>query len=399
MEQRSEEKQINIYRYICMVICVLISLLFSFLRKLSADLILRNVIIIIALLIFVIFVYNAEKVNGYNERKIVSSDKRFSIILIIGFAISGALSFLPFWVCSYVFIFVTFSLCLGRYLGLLYSILLLTNSFLLNQNENFLDYLVFLIPGLLACFLFSYVNDEFKVIYPLTITLIIQFVMVSLKEFVFGSDRFTFDLVYKPIANLFINFVLLIIALKLLSVIMNRSRCRMQDIIDSEFELMIRLKEELGEDFNLVVYTALLCSKISLKLKLDEIVVKALGYYHKVNVLANENNWEEIAKLLYEKNIPDNIIYLLKEYFESGECGVKSKENVVLILTESMISSVRYLFVKNKDASVDYEKLANAVVDKKFASGMFDESQISYEDVSAIRKTLAEEKMFYDYLR
>ncbi len=399
MERRNEEKQINIYEYICLAACIIICLIYGFIFRLSSREIFKNTVIVTILLILILFVFYVEKLNNHFEGKVICSNKQFAITLIIGFAISGAIAFLPFWACSFIFIFTAFSLGMGRYLGILCSILLLTNSFLLNQNESFLDYLVFLIPGIVASFLFSYIDEEFKVMPPLCISIIIQFVLLSLKEVLYSSEGFSAGLFVKPLISTGIAIILMLIILRLFSFAMNRTRGRMQDIIDSEFELMRRLKEELGEDFNLAVYTAILCAKIAKNIGLDETTVKALGYYHKVNVLATENKWEAVSQLLDEYKIPDNIIALLKEYFEAGECGVKSRENVLLILTESMISSVRYLFIKNKEATVDYEKLANAVIEKKFASKMFDESKISYEDISIIRSNLVQEKMIYDFLR
>ena len=97
--------------------------------------------------------------------------------------------------------------------------------------------------------------------------------------------------------------------------------------------------------------------------------------------------------------IPEEVIDLLEEYHYSKDDGVYSRNTAVLIIAETVISSVSYLFSKDKDANINYDKLIGTILDKKLESGIFSNSKLTFEDMNIIKKTLCEEKLFYDFLR
>jgi len=87
----------------------------------------------------------------------------------------------------------------------------------------------------------------------------------------------------------------------------------------------------------------------------------------------------------------------LKEYLDGSE--IKSREIAVLLFADTVISSIKYLFSKNKDTDIDYDKLINKIIDKKLESGILSNSRVSFEDMNIIRNALVDEKLFYDFLR
>ena len=62
------------------------------------------------------------------------------------------------------------------------------------------------------------------------------------------------------------------------------------DINDPECPLLVELKNVSKPEYYHTIHTAYLCSRIALQLKLDDAVVKACAYYHKIGLLKGENN-------------------------------------------------------------------------------------------------------------
>ena len=76
------------------------------------------------------------------------------------------------------------------------------------------------------------------------------------------------------------------------------------DINDPECPLLVELKNVSKPEYYHTIHTAYLCSRIALQLKLDDAVVKACAYYHKIGLLKGENNWENAEQILAGNQIP-----------------------------------------------------------------------------------------------
>ena len=170
------------------------------------------------------------------------------------------------------------------------------------------------------------------------------------------------------------------------------------DINDPESPLLVKLKEHSKEEYYHAIHTAYLCDRIAKKLDLDDAVAKAGGYYHKIGVLKGESNWENARLVLEEYQYPENVNRILKEYLDNNE-RIILKETVVLLIADTVISSITYLFQKDSKAQLDYDKLIQAVFKKKAESGLCNYSMISLGELEEMKKILSEEKLYYDFLR
>ena len=99
-----------------------------------------------------------------------------------------------------------------------------------------------------------------------------------------------------------------------------------------------------------------------------------------------------------EYEYPQTVYRVLKEYLDKDEKLVM-KETIVLMIADTVISSISYLFSKDSKAQIDYEKLIQAVFKKKFESGLFQYSMISLGELEEMKKILTEERLYYDFLR
>lgn len=131
---------------------------------------------------------------------------------------------------------------------------------------------------------------------------------------------------------------------------------------------------------------------------MDDAVVKACGYYHRIGTMKGENSWENVSSTLEEYHFPSEVLNVLKEYIDNNE-KILSRETVVLLFCDTLITTINYLFSKEPQIQIDYQKIVNAIFKKKLESGMIDYSNISLGDLQEMKKILVEEKLYYDFLR
>ena len=127
-------------------------------------------------------------------------------------------------------------------------------------------------------------------------------------------------------------------------------------------------------------------------------MARAGGYYHKIGLLKGQNTWENTKQVLTEAEFPEQVHVILKEYLDKDE-RIHSKETVILLISDTVISSISYLFSKDPTAQLDYEKLVQAVFKKNEENGLIRYSQISLGELEEMKKILAEERLYYDFLR
>ena len=102
--------------------------------------------------------------------------------------------------------------------------------------------------------------------------------------------------------------------------------------------------------------------------------------------------------MLEDYEIPDKVMVILEEYLNKDE-DIVSKETAILLISDTIISSISYLFSKDANVSLDYEKLIQAVFKKKMDSGILNHNNLSLRELEEIKKILMEEKLYYDFLR
>lgn len=397
MTQKDQNKSGFIYRMIMVISTFIIVGMAGFFYKIDFSNIVGNLLIISILLISGIFA-----ISLYEKRDSFLTGNTSVLKLFITYELFliASVMYPLFPDSEWLFLpaFISIMLFSNEIIGVLLGTTLLVISLLLSQSTDIVTFVVFLAPGILGIILFSSIDEEFKVLYPLVISLGLQFLALCIKDILLSEREFDFFLLLMPFVNILISSAIIIFSLKMFSFTLFNKNDRCLDIIDPEFELLVNLRNESKEDYDHAIYTALLCSKMAGWIGLDQNLTKACGYYHKIGLLAKSISWEDINELLVQYDFPKNVVSLLKEYNDSKE-SIKSKEMVVVLLADTVISSIRYLFMKDKEAVIDYDKLINAIIDKKINSGIISESKISYEEISIIRKKLVDENTFYDFLR
>ena len=324
---------------------------------------------------------------------------RFTILYF--FFLTGRVVFPMFpaggW--PYVAIFTGLMLFSGQLIAVCAGCNLLFISMLLSPSSSTDLFVIYFISGMAGVLLFSALDESFRVWLPLMIALMVQFIGLSLHEVLLVNEAFHPEMFLVPAVNILINLILLLILLKFFSFsIIYRTRDTYMDINDPECPLLVKLKEFSKEEYFHAIHTAYLCDRIAKKLSLDDAAAKAGGYYHKIGILKGENSFENVKLVLEDYEIPDKVMVILEEYLNKDE-DIVSKETAILLISDTIISSISYLFSKDANASLDYEKLIQAVFKKKMDSGILNHNNLSLRELEEIKKILMEEKLYYDFLR
>ncbi len=324
---------------------------------------------------------------------------RFAVLYLCFLACSVMFPLLPESGWTFLVIYVGLMLFSNQFTGLCAGSTLLLLTLLLQGSNSAQIFVLYFFSGLVGIVLFSSLKDTFKVGLVLFISLMMQFLCLCIHSVLMVNETLHIGMLLIPAANILICLILLLILLRYFSVtIINKTRDLYMDINDPECPLLVRLKEHSRDEYYHAIHTAYLCDRIAKRLSLDDAVAKAGGYYHKIGILKGDNNWENAKQILEEYEYPEMVHQILKEYLDKDERLVR-KEAVVLLIADTVISSISYLFSQDSKAQIDYDKLIQAVFKKKSESGLFNYSQISLGELEEMKKILSQERLYYDFLR
>ncbi len=400
MEETGKSRVNDILKWLTVILGFIIVAAASFLYGFTPDRIAGNVIAFGVMMTGVLFAFARQRQNGRLIFDNASNIWRFYVLYISAVLICSFFPLISEYGRPYLVIFVALTMVSDEVSALCAGSSLLILCELLCKEPSLYFFVEFFVPALIAVMLFSTVGEEFRILIPMAVSLLSQFVCLCLVSVLFTNRTFGFDLFFIPFVNILVCIILILIILKVLSFsFVYKKDDQYMEILDPEFELLSNLKNYSKEEYDHSIYTAVLCSKLAIKMGLDEKLTKALGFYHRIGLLRGENTWENAKGLMTEYLIPEEVIDLLEEYHYSKDDGVYSRNTAVLIIAETVISSVSYLFSKDKDANINYDKLIGTILDKKLESGIFSNSKLTFEDMNIIKKTLCEEKLFYDFLR
>lgn len=324
---------------------------------------------------------------------------RFTVLYFFYLLGSVVFPMFPAGGWPYVAVFTGLMLFSGRLIAVCAGCNLLFISMLLSPAPSTDLFMIYFISGIAGILLFSALDESFRVWLPLMIALMLQFVGLCLHEVLLVNEVFHGEMFLVPAVNILVNLILLLILLKFFSFsIIYRTRDTYMDINDPECPLLVRLKEFSREEYFHAIHTAYLCDRIAKRLSLDDAAAKAGGYYHKIGILKGENSFENVKLVLEDYDIPDYVMEILKEYLNKEE-DIVSKETAILLISDTVISSISYLFSKDANANLDYEQLIQAVFKKKMESGILNHNRLSLRELEEIKEILVEEKLYYDFLR
>ncbi|MCM1263848.1 MAG: hypothetical protein NC313_14145 [Butyrivibrio sp.] len=324
---------------------------------------------------------------------------RFTFFYIMGLALSLLFPLLPVAGWPFLIIFVLLSLFSNTISGLASGSVCLMLSVLLLPDAGIRGFFLYFISGLVGIMVFSRLNESFKVGTPTFISLLCLAVCLVTNVMLFERDGMSVTHFAIIPINLMVNFILLLIILKIFSNnVIHKTRNKYMDLNDPEFPLLVQLKELSKEEYYHAVHTAYLCDKIAKRLGYDDTVVKACGYYHRIGILKGEVTWENTQEICIEYSIPHEVRKILEEYIQPDH-GISLKETVVVLFADCIVTSISRLFAQNSKAKLDYEKIIDTIFDNKMKAKKMWRNSMSLGELREMRKIFSEEKLYYDFLR
>lgn len=323
---------------------------------------------------------------------------RFTGLYAVCFVLAAACSYLPSQGWPFLTVFVLLSLFSNTMIGICAGGLLLAVSVLLAGcgTEIFVLYFT---CGIIGAGLFRRLSDKDKLIVPILLSVAFLLVGETACVVIYANETLKAELFLVPLLNVIINIVLLFILLKFFSnVVIYKYRDKYLEINDQEFSLLVELKAHSKEEYYRAVHTAYFCDRIAKKLQLDADAAKAGGYYHRIGILKGEVTLENTEELIIPHAFPPAAGRLLAEYL-TLDSSLKSKEVVVLLLADTVISSVLELFAKEPKVQIDYDELIEKIFEKKLEEPVLWESDIAMGELTSMKNTFKEEKLYYDFLR
>ena len=353
-----------------------------------------RLVLLSAVFLFVLFMAAGKKEFYYNNGEYPG---RFLAVYGIGILLTILNTFLPDKLWLFLPLAVMLMLFSGLQTGISAYLLLLYLQVLLAESDPAV-FFAYTCIGMIGIMLFSYLDVEFLFGIPLFSGLILVFASLLAMEYSV-QGYLHFDAFLYAAINVFFSFLIMTFSLKYVSYhILHKSRDKYQEINDPEYALLTELKKTSQRSYYHAVHTAYFSEKIARRIGADEMLAKAGGYYHKIGKMRGNNNLKNALEIAKEYRFPPQLIQLLKEY--GGKNTVlRSKEAAIVVLADAMVSSVMFLFEKDKNAVLDYDQIVAVVFKKQMDSGLLDHCDLTMDQLRQIRTMFTEETLYYDFLR
>lgn len=376
----------------------LVAWLGSVLYRNKTDMMIRNIVMVLAGTGIVIFSFVMGEVSGFFVYRNEGRYARFAVTYLFCLVAAVFLPFLPVAGWPYLVFFVLLGVFSNGMTGLVAGSLCL----LMSVHFAGCDYAVFwlyFISGMAGIMLFATLDEEFRVGIPVLISLLILALCLMANVILFAEEKLSIAQFMIPGINLMVCCILLLVSLKMVSsMVIHRYRDRYMEINDPECPLLVQLKEFSKEEYYHAIHTAYLGDKVARSLGIDDAAVKACGYYHRIGKLTGENTWENVSAICDKYHFPPKAKQILKEYVDPDE-KIISKETIVVLFADCIVSSILYLFAKDPKAELDYEQLIDTVFKKKFETDELWGNEISLGQICEMKKIFIKEKLYYDFLR
>ncbi len=211
------------------------------------------------------------------------------------------------------------------------------------------------------------------------------------------------DIIVFPILGLILDVVIMEIAgYNYYINVVKRKEDQYTSVIDPEFPLLIRLKNNNREEYKRAIHTAHFTELFADKFGYDKVIMKGLGFYHRIGVLDEEDASLPLrtVKIATEEEFPEELIKFLKEYGEVKAEERTSAEVSICIIADTVITNLMEEYA-NKNDKPDMNKFVDKTILKMFSgkNSILKRSEIPYDDLEQIRKIFKEEKIYYDFLR
>lgn len=358
----------------------------------SIDITMRNIVTVVLGFAIVGYALRQEYLNHLLEYNNKDHILRFWVAAVVALLFSFACIFLPTGGWPFLPVYVMLSLYSSLNVGVSAASVLLIIPTLLS-GASIGVYFLYFISGMFAAYLFRNLENEFKVGLPWFLSMLCFLVCETANVVLMTNEHLSLELFIVPFINIIISTILLIGFLNLFSrTVVYQYRDSYLEINDTENPVLSEYKQKNRAEYFLCIHTAYFCERIAGRLSMNVDALKCAGYYHK---LYDKPDWQDTDTT---PAFPPQAVLILKEYHEK-KARVMHKETAVLLCADAIVSAVIFMFSRNKEKSLDYDSIIDAVFQKFMDAGTFNECDITMRELKTMQKIFKEEKLYYDFLR
>jgi membrane-associated HD superfamily phosphohydrolase len=299
-----------------------------------------------------------------------------------------------------MFIFLLLGLFSTNEIGLFSGSMLVMFAVLLEKEGGYAEFFIYFLTGVVILVLLRDLTETTKLGAPLFIVVSLLFMLLVAFDILFQNRTFSLTMLIAPLVNIIINLILTLILLNIFGVyVIRKSNDRYMDINDTEYPLLVQLKEKDKNAYFRAIHIAYLAERIALDLGLNARAVKTMSYYYKIGVIDGSKTWADVKHFYIENNFPQEAVDYLKEYIENDKSKPLSKESAIIYMCETLIASINYLFEKDKDTKINYDELIDKIFIHKMENKELYNYDISLYEIERMKKLMKKEKLYYDFLR
>ena len=326
------------------------------------------------------------------------SESRFWIIVYLCMLLSVLFSYFPNTMWVFVPVFVILSLFSSPLVGITIASVLLAGTAMISGCGALVFFLYF-VSGVFSVMVYLPLTEEIKFAMPAFLSSMCLLACEMCGIILTINSAFDIQLLILPCANCLIGMMVIYSAFRgYSSLVMFKYYDLYQTLCDTENEKLLELKNDSPKEYMLSIHTAYFCDRVSTSLGLDADIVKCAGYYHELtpgNIDDREDFYDKMGFTEGLKNILDEY----KEYISNPGISLTRKEAAVLVCSRTVVMTVMALFEKDKNADIDTGKLVDAVFERFVSRGTFSDCEITFSDISKMKKIFKEEKLYYDFLK
>jgi hypothetical protein len=326
------------------------------------------------------------------------SESRFWIIVYICMLLSVLFSYFPNTMWVFVPVFVILSLFSSPLVGIVIASVLLAGTAMISGCGALVFFLYF-VSGVFSVMVYLPLTEEIKFAMPAFLSSLCLLVCEMCGIILTINSAFDIQLLILPFANCLIGMMVIYSAFRgYSSLIMFKYYDLYQTLCDTENEKLLELRSESPKEYMLSIHTAYFCDRVSSSIGLDADIVKCAGYYHELTPGGIEDREDFYREMGFTEGLK-NILDEYKQYISNPGISLVRKEAAVLVCSRTVVKTVMALFDKDKDADIDTGKLVDAVFDRFISRGTFSDCEITFSDISKMKKIFKEEKLYYDFLK
>lgn len=322
-------------------------------------------------------------------------------VVVLGF-LASLQGFIPdFIIPAAAFSVIIAIISSSPYLGVSCLMLFSSMPFLIT-DRSYEYFLFYIVTGLLGIALF-YGRRKTGKFADIIVVYVLVYIVLYTGLILLKRIGLTPHLVIAPIAMLVMDVVIMyIITYRYYTNVVLVEENLYLDVVDPEYPLLIQLRDINKREYKRAIHTAHFTELFANKFGYDPVLMKGLGFYHRIGVLLEDDaslTMRTLA-LVMEQGFPKDIVDSLKEYGEAAPGKKISAEVSITIIVDTVLDRLMDEYSR-QHYNIDLNKFVDKTILGLFSGkdSLLKKSAIPYSDLEDIRKHLKGERIYYDFLR